>query len=179
MAQLRDPKREALAQGLFMGKTQLQVYKEAGYKGSSAEAASKVCRHPEVQGRLAELVHERHAAQRQVNERALEQESITKGYLVSRLKFLADSSIRGTKVTYDKDGNPSYQRTSADGAVAHSCLHTLAKMGGHLIDKVEVGQPGDFARLSDDELTKELLLVGESIGIDTKQIQKAITGSAE
>jgi hypothetical protein len=52
-------------------------------------------------------------------------------------------------------------------------------MGGYLIDKVEIGQPGDFARLTDEDLEKELILVGESIGIAGDQIQKAIAGSAK
>lgn len=176
MAQLRDPKREAFAQGIFAGKTQHQAYKDAGYKGATTGASTKAGQHQEVQGRVAELVRERHEAARMANERLLEQESITKHYLVSRLKFLADSSIRGTKVTYDKQGNPSYQRTAQDGTVAHSCLRTLAQMGGHLVEKMEIGQPGDFARLTEDELMKELILVGESIGLDPKQVQKAIAG---
>lgn len=179
MPQLKNVKQETLAQGLFAGKTQLLAYQEAGYRGTNTAASTKAANHPDVQVRVAELMRERHAAQRMANERALEQESITKGYLVSRLKFLADSSIRGTKVTYDKLGNPSYQRTSADGNVAHNCLRTLAQMGGHLIEKVEIGNPGDFARLTDDELTRELVLVGESIGLDPAQVQKAITGSTE
>lgn len=177
MPQLKNHKMEAMAQGLFRGLTQLQAYKEAGYKGDTTASANKIAQHADIQVRIAELVRERHESQRAINERMLEQESITKHYLVSRLKFLADSSIRGTKVIYDKQGNPSYQRTAQDGTVAHSCLRTLAQMGGHLVDRVEVGQPGDFARLSEDELMKELVLVGESIGLDPVQVQKAITGS--
>lgn len=178
VAQLKRPQQEALAQGIFAGKTQIQAYMDAGFKGKSTAAATKATQHADVQVRIAELVRERHDAQRQVNDRMLEQESITKHYLVSRLKFLADSSIRGTKVTYDKQGNATYQRTAQDGTVAHSCLRTLAQMGGHLVDRVEVGQPGDFARLSNEELEKELILVGESIGLDPKQVQKAIAGKS-
>jgi hypothetical protein len=171
---------EALAQGLFAGKTQLQAYRDAGYKGTTNAAATKAVHQPEVQMRLAELVRERHEAARKVNERALEQESITKEWIVKRAKFITDRAIRGTKPTYDKDGEVTgWQPTGRDDGNAINALRLLAQMGGFLIDKVEIGQPGDFARLSDDELTKELLLVGESIGIDTKQIQKAITGSAE
>lgn len=179
MPQLKNPKQEALAQGLFLGQTQLKAYKAAGYKGNSTAASTKACQRADVQVRLAELVRERHQEQRMANERALEQESITKSYLVSRFKFLADSSIRGTRITYDKLGNPSYQRTSADGAVAHSCLRTLAQMGGYLVEKIELGGPGDHARLTDDELMKELILVGESIGIAGDEIQKAIAGRSE
>jgi hypothetical protein len=38
--------------------------------------------------------------------------------------------------------------------------------------------PGDFSRLNDDELMAQLIQVGESIGIDGAQIQKAIEGKA-
>ncbi len=53
-------------------------------------------------------------------------------------------------------------------------LRLLAQMGGHLVDRVEVGAPGDFARLSDEDLDKELILIGTNIGLDAKALQKAI-----
>jgi hypothetical protein len=177
MPQLKNVKQEILAQGLFAGKTQLQAYQEAGYKGTNTAASTKAANHPDVQARVAELMRERHEAQRMANERALEQESITKSYLVSRLKFLADSSIRGTKEVFDDKGaHVGWKRTAGDGTVAHNCLRTLAQMGGYLIEKVEIGQPGDHARLTDDELRNELISVGESIGLDPKLIEHAIAG---
>lgn len=180
MSQLKSPKQEALAQGLFAGKTQLVAYKEAGYTGASTAAATKASQHPEVKMRVAELVRERHEAQRQVNERALEQEKVDKGWIIRRAKFIADRGIRGTKPIYDDKGAAiGWQPTARDDGNAINALKLLAHMGGYLIDKVEVGQPGDFARLTDDELTKELLLVGESIGLDPRQVQKAITGESK
>jgi hypothetical protein len=179
VSQLKNPKLEAVAQGVFMGKTQIQAYRDAGYSGTTNASATKVVHHPDVQMRIAELVRDRHEAQRQVNERALEQESVSKGWIVKRAKFIADRAIRGTKATYDAQGNVTgWQPTGRDDGNAINALKLLAHMGGYLSDKVEVGQPGDFARLSNEELEKELILVGESIGLDPKQVQKAIAGKS-
>jgi hypothetical protein len=177
MPQLKNPKMEAVAQGLFAGKQQLQAYKDAGYTGNTGASASKVCQHVDVQIRLAELVRERHEAQRLANERTLEQESITRAWIVTRTKYVIDRSIRGTKQVFDEKGaHAGWAVRAGDDQAALKGLTLLAQMGGYLVQKVEIGQPGDHARLTDDELTKELLLVGESIGLDPKQIHKAITG---
>jgi hypothetical protein len=180
MPQLKDVKRETLAQGLFAGKTQLQAYQAAGYKGSNTAASTKAANHPEVQARVAELVRERNDAQRAANERILEQEGVSKKWIITRAKYVTDRAIRGTKQIVDAQGNVTgWQPTARDDGNAINALRLLAQLGGHLIEKVEVGQPGDFARLSDDELMRELVLVGESIGIAGEQIQKAIAGSGE
>ncbi len=175
MPQLKHPKLEAVAQGVFMGKTQLQAYRDAGYSGNTNAAATKVVNQPDVQARIAELVRERHEAQRQVNERALEQERIDKGWIVKHAKFVITRAIRGTKPVYDDKGAiTGYQPTGRDDGNAINGLKLLAHMGGYLVQQVEVGQPGDFARMTDKELEDSLILVGESIGLDAKQIQKAI-----
>ena len=180
MPQLTNPRHEALAQGLAAGKGTWQAYSDAGFTGRSKTAAHKASYHPDVQVRKAELIRERHEIERKAIDKAIEQESITKAYAVTRLKFLADRGIRGTIPVYDSKGEQTgWRPTGSDTAGAVRSLEILCRIGGFLVDKVEIGQPGDFARLSDDELTKELILVGESIGIDTKQIQKAITGSTE
>ena len=180
MPQLKLPKQEALAQGIFAGKKQLHAYRDAGYTGLSNAAATKASQHPDVQARVAELVRERHAAQREANERALEQENISREWIIKRAKFITDRAIRGTKATYDEKGNViAWQPTGRDDGNAVNALKLLAQMGGYLVQRVEMGAPGDFARLSDEELANELILVGESLNIPRKLIQKAITGESE
>jgi hypothetical protein len=182
MPALRNARQEILAQALATGKTQVVACQEAGYrvKDGDGGTASRYVHHPDVQVRKAEIIRERFEAERKASDKAIADAAIDKGYIVSRLKYLADRSIRGTKPVYDSNGVVvGWLPAHSDGAVAHSCLKTLAHMGGYLIEKVEIGGPGDHARLTDDELMKELVTVGESIGLDPKQVQKAIAGSAE
>lgn len=179
MPQLTNPRMEALAQGLAAGKTQMVAYTEAGYKGSTTAAATKASNHPEVLVRKAEIIRERHEVERRSTDMAIEKESITKSYIVTRLKYIADRAIRGTKPVYEKGVVTSWLPSNSDNNAAVAALKVLAQMGGHLIERVELGQPGDFARLSDEDLERELITVGESIGIDAKVVQKAIAGRAE
>lgn len=168
---------EALAQGLAAGKTQAIAYAEAGYTGKSVTAAFKACNNPNVLVRKAEIIRERHEIERRSTEKAIVDASIDKGYIVSRLKYLADRGIRGTVPVFDAKGDQSgWRPTGADTNSAVRSLEILARMGGYMVDKVELGMPGDFARLNDDELMAQLIQVGESIGIDGSQIQKAIEG---
>lgn len=182
MPALRNPRQEALAQAIAAGtgKTQLQMYQEAGYSGETPTAAAKVCNHPDVKTRAYELIQERHERERAANRQAIDDAAIDKGYIVRRLKFITDRAIRGTMPVYDKDGQvTSWLPRRGDDTAAINALKVLAQMGGYLVERVELGQPGDFARMTDDELTKEMLLVGESIGIDSKMIQRAIEGRTE
>lgn len=182
MPALKNPRHENLAFLLAAGKSQWVAAKEAGYRVADGDTgtATRYANHPDVIVRKAEIIRERHEAERAKTDKALADASIDKGYVVSRLKYLADRSIRGTKPVHNEEGEiTGWLPAHSDGAVAHSCLRTLAQMGGYLIEKVEVGQPGDFARLSDEDLVKEMVLIGESIGIPAAQIQKAIAGSSE
>lgn len=176
MPQLNDARQEALAQGLAAGKTQLLAYTEAGYKGTTTAAATKAANRPDILVRKAEIIRERHDMERRAVDAAVEKEAITKGYIVTRLKYITDRAIRGTKPVYENGVVTSWLPSNSDNNAAVAALKVLAQMGGYLVEKVEFGLPGDFARLTDDELERELITVGESIGIDSKMIQKAIAG---
>jgi len=179
MPALKNARQENLAHLLSTGRSQLSACQEVGYriKDGDTATASRYSNHPDVLVRKAEIIRERHEAERAKTDKALADATIDKGYIVSRLKYLADRSIRGTKPVYDDKGNiTGWLPTHSDGPTAHSCLKTLAQMGGYLIEKVEVGQPGDFARLTDEQLVEQMVLVGESIGLDPEQVQKAIAG---
>lgn len=179
MSALRNARQEILAQALATGKTQVVACREAGYKLRETDtgAASRYANHPDVLVRKAEIIRERHEAERKASDKAIADASIDKGYIVSRLKYLADRSIRGTKPVYDSKGEVTgWLPAHSDGAVAHSCLKTLAQMGGYLVEKVEHGAPGDFQRLTDQELQEQLVEAGESIGLDREHVMKVIEG---
>lgn len=177
MPALRIARDEALAQGLAAGKTQIEAYRAAGFNGQSNGAPAKACNKPDVLVRTQEIIRERHENERRANNLAVEKAAVSKEWITTRAKYIVDRAIRGTKPVYGENGViTSWLPRGGDDTAAINGLKLLAQMGGYLIEKIEFGGPGDFSRMTDEELEKELVLVGESIGIAAPVIQKAIAG---
>jgi hypothetical protein len=130
--------------------------------------------------RKAELIRDRHEVERRAIDQAIDKAAITKEWIVTRPSTSPTARSAAPSLIYGEGGLvTSWQPTGRDDGNAINALRLLAQMGGHLVEKVEIGAPGDFARLTDEELTRDLILVGESIGIPGDQIQKAIAGGAK
>ena len=67
--------------------------------------------------------------------------------------------------------------SAGDNAAAINGLELVARTNGWLVQKHEIGGPGDFARLSDEELQGELIEVGKAIGISDKELLRITNGS--
>jgi hypothetical protein len=168
-----------LAHLLAAGKSQQLAYKEAGYTGESTAASTKMANRADVKARTQEIIATQHKKEIRSNERAIEKAAIDKGYIVSRLQYAAELGLRG-KPLLGEDGKDTGRwslKPDIKGAVG--ALRTLAQMGGHLIERHEIGSPGDFARLTDDELDLKLIEVGEAIGISGPELQRALAGPKE
>jgi hypothetical protein len=176
---LTNPRHEAMACALAEGKTQIEAHKLAGYPGRANSAPTKVANRSDVRARVQELQQARHRKEIQSDERAIDKAAIDKGWVVSRAKYVVDRSVRGSRPIFDdKGGTVGWQATSADNTAAINGLHLLAKMGGFLIEKVEVGQPGDFARMTNEELDGELIEIGKAIGLPEEAIKLVLLGEA-
>lgn len=179
MPALRDNRHEAMAHGLAAGKLQLAAYKDAGFTGNTTASATKVANRPDVKARVQEIIATQHKKEIRSNERAIEKAAIDKGHIVSRLMYAAELGLRG-KPLLDGDGRDTGRwslKPDIKGAVG--ALRTLSQMGGFLIERHEIGAPGDFARLTDDELDLKLIEVGEAIGISGPELQRALAGPKE
>lgn len=164
-----------MARNLATGMTQLKAYADAGFAGKTKGAASAVATTPMMQARVQEIIATQHTKEIRSNERAIENAAIDKGWIVTRAKYIVDRAVRGTKPVYGEGGAiTGWMPRSGDETAAIKGLTLLAHMGGYMVTQVEVGAPGDFARMSDDELNKELILVGESIGLSGPALQKAL-----
>ena len=58
MAQLKNPRRERLAQALARGSTQVNAAIEAGFETRRSDSAKKLAHLPEIEARVAELLAE-------------------------------------------------------------------------------------------------------------------------
>ena len=123
MPVLRSPRRERFAQEIAKGKPAYVAHKTAGFSGLRPDA-SKLQHDPNIIQRVEEL-------QRRSSARAeIDKDRLTRMYLEDRAL--------------------AYKLGQA--GAARSATDSLAKLHGLLVNKVEVGNPGDFARMSDDEL---------------------------
>jgi hypothetical protein len=165
---------------LAAGKTVLVAYTEAGYAARSSSSASQIAGRPDIRARVQEVLAAQHQREVKSNERAIERAAIDKDWIVQRGKYIVELGIRGGRPIMGKDGKPTGEfegKPNLNAAV--KALALLAQMGGYLVNRHEVGQPGAFSRLTEEELDNELMLVGEAIGIAPAEIQKAIAGRSE
>lgn len=123
MPVLPNAKHERYAQELAKGKSQSEAYVNAGYKPDSG-AASRLSGNVSVQGRVAEL-----------QERSAKKVEITVDTL--RDMLLEDRTLA---------------RELGQSAAAVSAVDKLGKLYGHMIERKEVGRPGEFSRMTEDEL---------------------------
>jgi hypothetical protein len=165
---------------LAAGKQIMEAYKAAGYTGNTSASAAAVSGRPDVKARVQEVLAQQHQREVKSNERAIERAAIDKDWIVQRGKYIVELGIRGGRPIMGKDGKPTGEfegKPNLNAAV--KALALLAQMGGYLVNRHEVGQPGAFSRLTEEELDNELMLVGEAIGIAPAEIQKAIAGRSE
>jgi hypothetical protein len=176
---LKNVKHETLAQLLAAGKTQIEAYREAGYTGKSTGVEVRLANHPDVLVRKEELINQRYENERAANKVAVEAAGMGKVWITTRLKYTIDRAIRGTKPVYSNGVVTGWVPTASDNTAAISGLKLAAQMEGLLIERVEMGGPGEFARMTDEELERELVLIGSNIGIDKKALQKVVSGRSE
>jgi hypothetical protein len=58
-------------------------------------------------------------------------------------------------------------------------LRTAARIQGMLIDRREIGEPGDFARMTDEELDTALIEHSRALGLPEEAVQKLLTARAD
>lgn len=124
MPVLENPKYERFAQELAKGKTADEAYAKAGYRANRGNAATLKA-NQSISGRVEEIM-ERKAVRAEVTVQSL-------------TDMLRD----------DRE----LARQLGQAAAAKSCVDSIAKLHGLIIDKSEV-RVGDFGRLSDDELDR-------------------------
>jgi len=181
MPALRKPSHEMVAQALANGKTQADAYRAGGYTFQPANA-HRLCTSRAVVHRVQEIVAERIAKESKVRELAIEKAALTDSWIIIRLRHTIDMAIRGLPV-YDKHGR---QLTASDGspifrpdlAQANSGLRTAAQIQGMLVKRHEIGEPGQFTRMSDQELESSLIEASKALGFSDEVIKDALTVKA-
>jgi phage terminase small subunit len=145
MPVLKNPRHERFVQYLAEGKTATDAYALAGYKPSRANA-SHLLDNPDVMERLRQITTKRGVAA-----------AVTVESLIEQNQKVYDAAME------------SKQLSAAVGANKE-----ISILAGIRVERSEIGSPGEFDALSDDELKHMLLerLVGlaPALGISVQSI---------
>jgi hypothetical protein len=171
MPALTNAKYEKACQERAKGTGVAASYEAGGFSGNPATATKFFKRH-DIASRVTEIIADKYEDQRKAREIATKEAGIDEAWIVKRLKYLADISLQGRPIK-DAQGNVTGM-TKPDGPTAIKCLTLAAQMRGLLIQKHEIGAPGDFARMSDEELDSALLEQARGLGLPEPAVMKLI-----
>jgi hypothetical protein len=153
MPALTNHRRELFAQLLFQGFTAVDAYENAGYKRHDGNA-SVLARHPEVQARLEEM---RGESEKNRGEQA--DLPVGTRAIAARAKVTAESLVEMARTTYD-EAMDNKQFGAANGSIRE-----MGVLTGHRIERREIGTPGEFDHLTDDELERMLVEQINALGL--------------
>lgn len=154
MPTLDNPQHEKFVQELVKGKSNADAYLAAGYKAKNASvasaAATRLLNNVKIADRVAEL-----------QKRAEEKAVLSKAWVIQTLIENVNRAMTAKAVT-DREGEPTGEYTY-QGNVANRALELLGKELGMFVERSEVGKPGDFDQMSDDELATYIASESEQL----------------
>jgi phage terminase small subunit len=128
MTVLANNRRERFCQLLAQGLTEADAHERAGYRRNDGNA-STLAQHPEVQARLKEI----------------------KGKIAAKTVITTETLINEAeevrKAAYD----------SGQFGAANTAIKGKAILSGKWVERAEIGAPGEYESLSDEELEHQLM----------------------
>jgi phage terminase small subunit len=128
MPVLDNPRHEKFAQYLAQGKTMTEAYELCGYKRSRGNASH-----------LAEKQHIKDRVQ-QITTKTAAKAAVTAETLLDEFE-----QVRSQAMKNGREGN------------ANNAIKGKAVLSGHWVERKEIGAPGEFEALQDDELERLLV----------------------
>src|SRR6516225_1551405 len=147
---LPNHRRELFAQLLAQGFTAVDAYEKAGYKRHDGNACT-LAKHPEVEARLEEIRGDMTAEKTDF--------PLGTNAIAARAKVTAESLIDEAEqvrvLAMDRG-----QCGAANGAIKEKGV-----LSGVRIERSEVGLPGEFDHMSDEELRAEIVREVRELGL--------------
>jgi hypothetical protein len=172
MPAFTNPRWEAACHERARGGDVAASYAAAGFKDNPA-AATMFFKRPHIVERIQEIVQERYEDERKAREIATQEAGIDKSWVLKRLKYLTDISLQ--KVEVVRRGKPTGVYGAMDGPTAVKCLTLATQIGGLVVQRHEIGAPGDFQRMSDEELNESLVAQAQALGLPEDAIAGLLT----
>jgi hypothetical protein len=164
-----------VAQALAAGKTQREAYQAGGY-GYKPANAHRLCTDPAITARVNEIVSQRYADEREARAIATQKAGLEESWIIARVKYVAEIALRGAPMK-GPNGETTYGQPNLNAAVR--ALRLCCNIKGMLVHRHEVGEPGEFARMTDDELDTCLRAQGRALGLPEDVIEKMLRGPSE
>ena len=204
MPVLKNPRHERFAQELAKGKPGQEAYGIAGFVANRANAATLRRKKP-IQDRVTELLERRDLIEEKATGRAIAKLEITKDSILAELAKIAFANMADYMTVDDQgDPTLDFGRLTRDQAAAltevtvesfrdgrtdsrqvrrvkfklgdkRAALVDLGKHFGMFIERHEVGGVGEFARMTEEELSRDLLSQADKLGIDPAAVQHLLT----
>lgn len=159
---------EKIALALAGGDSIKNAYIAGGYSYNPANA-TRTCQRREIVERVAEIKAERAALEARTRVVAAEEAGVDRAWIIRHLKINVLGAMRGDPMRdrtgkLMKDPETGAQLyTKPDRQAANKGLELLGRSEGIFVDRTEVGGPGDFSRLADDELDAAILDVSKAL----------------
>jgi hypothetical protein len=141
---LPNHRRELFAQLLVQGFTAVAAYEKAGYK----RPASTLARHPEVEARLEEI-----------------RGDLAADFPLGTSAIAAKANVTAESLMDQAETILARAMDSHQYGAAVSALKEKSILSGKRIERSEVGLPGEFDHLSDDELRDEIVREVRELGL--------------
>jgi hypothetical protein len=142
MPVLANNRRELFAQLLVQGFSAVKAYEQAGFKRHDGNA-STLSRHPEIEARLEEIRGELSRAET--------------GFPVGTNVIAARANITPDTLIQMADEFRRKALVSGQLGPGMTAVKELGILTGHRIERSEIGLPGEFDHIADDELDRLLI----------------------
>jgi hypothetical protein len=138
MTVLANNRRELFAQLLFQGFTAVDAYKKAGYKRHDGNACT-LAKHPEILARLEEIRGDGQGWP--VGTRAI----------ATRANVTVESLIDDSEKVLQRGMEINHL------GAANTAIKGKAILSGKWIERAEIGAPGEYETMTDDELERQIM----------------------
>jgi len=173
MPQLTDPRWEKACQLRADGGTLKAAYEGSGFLFKPANA-TRFFKRDDIRARVAEIQDDAFKGQRKATEIAVKKAGLEESWIIERAKYVVELAIRGNPIL-DDDGRPTGRFDGKSNLrAATDALRLCSDFKGMRIQRVELGQPGDFARMSDEELDNSLVEQARKLGLPEPAVTRLL-----
>jgi hypothetical protein len=177
MPALTNPRWEKACQLRSSGKGVGEAYELAGFKPSSV-ASCNFFKRPNISARIVELQEKMFGDDIKTRTIAIKKVALEESWIIERAKYVVELSLRGNPIM--ENGQPTGRFDGKTNLrAATDALRLCADFKGMRIQRVELGGPGDFARMTDDELDMALVEQAKGLGLPEEAVTRLIELRAE
>jgi hypothetical protein len=175
MPALTDPRWEKACQLRADGGDVKASYEQAGFASGAPANATRFFKRDDIRARVMEIQDNHFQKERKVVEIATKKAGLEESWIIERAKYVVELALRGNPIR-GPDGHPTGQFDGKTNLrAATDALRLCADFKGMRIQRHEIGAPGDFQRMSDDELNDSLVLQAQALGLPEDAIAGLLT----